>query len=237
MSSPEAEIALSPDHENAESDGEFVVSGDVPDVEVVEVFNAPEVIHLSPVLREAFRRLDRIDLETIFSKRAVVMKTVPPFLKGPYRSPMRIAMAEATCDEHVRRSRGWKLILLLPRMLLCRKARGGLISREAFCRRDSANLPRASGSPSSSSRKMFRRLPVVRWFEGGAAQVMTLSGEQPGPTFLFRWVSCHRAGLHWKRRKSLQDRKVRCSSCRNRSGATSTKGTHSSTFVGAQSAR
>ena len=59
MSSPEAD-------EDAESDGESVVSGDVPDVEIVEEFHAPEV-HLSPVLREAFRRLDRIDLETIFS--------------------------------------------------------------------------------------------------------------------------------------------------------------------------
>ena len=134
MSSPEEErgfIGLWPDQENAGSDGASVVSGEAPDVEVVETFNVPAVIQ-SPVLREALRRLDRIDLKPIFSKRAVVMKTVPPILKGPYRSAMHTAMIEATCDEHVRRSRGWKLSLLLPRMLLCRKPRGGSISREAL---------------------------------------------------------------------------------------------------------
>ena len=84
MSSPDEErgfVGLWPDQENAESDGESVVSGEAPDVEVLETFNVPAVIQLSPVLREALRRLDRIDLETIFSKRAVVMKTVPPLLK------------------------------------------------------------------------------------------------------------------------------------------------------------
>ena len=45
---------------------------------------------------------------------------------------MYIAMTEATCDEHVRTCRGWKLFLILPRMLLSRKPRGGSISREAL---------------------------------------------------------------------------------------------------------
>ena len=44
---------------------------------------------------------------------------------------------------------------------------------------------------------------------------MTRSGEQPGLKFLFRWASCHQAGLHWKRRKLLQVRKTRCSSLQN----------------------
>ena len=48
-------------------------------------------------------------------------------------------------------------------------------------------------------------------------QGMTRSGEQPGPKFLFRWVSCHQ-GLHWKRRKLFQVRKPHCSSCRIQSG-------------------
>ena len=45
---------------------------------------------------------------------------------------MHIAMTEATCDEHVRRFRGWKLFLILPLMLLCRKPHEGTISREAL---------------------------------------------------------------------------------------------------------
>ena len=131
MSSPEERLFIGLD-QDGESDGAFVVSGEAPDVEVVETFDVPVVIQLSPVLREVLRRLDRINLETIFSKRAVVVKTVPHFLKGPRRSAMHIAMTDATCDEHVRRSRGWKLFLLLPRMLLSRKPRGGSISREAL---------------------------------------------------------------------------------------------------------
>ena len=87
MSSTEEEPGLWPEQENPESDGESVVSGVVPEVEPLDTINVPEVYQLSPGLREAFRRLDRIDLETIFSKRAVVMKTVPLFLKVQCASP------------------------------------------------------------------------------------------------------------------------------------------------------
>ena len=82
-SSPDEErgfIGLWPDQENAESDGESVVSGEAPDVEVLETFNVPAAIQLSPILRAVLRWLDRIDLKTIFSKRVVVMKTVPPLI-------------------------------------------------------------------------------------------------------------------------------------------------------------
>ena len=82
-SSPDEErgfIGLWPDQQNAESDGESVVSGDAPDVEVLETFNVPAAIQLSPILRAVLGRLDRIDLKTILSKRAVVMKTVPLFI-------------------------------------------------------------------------------------------------------------------------------------------------------------
>ena len=69
MSSPEERgfIGLWPD-QDGESDGASVVSGEAPDVEVVETFDVPAVIQLSPVLREALRRLDRIDLETFLQE-------------------------------------------------------------------------------------------------------------------------------------------------------------------------
>ena len=70
-----------------------------------------------------------------------------------------------------------------PRMLLCRKPRGGSISREALQTRF-RQFAEASGSLSSSSREMFQKLPAVRWCaEGGAVPGMTRSGEQPGPKF------------------------------------------------------
>ena len=58
-------------------------------------------------------------------RRAVVMKTVPKFLRGPHRSAMRLAMEEALHENDHRRERGWKLFFLLPRLLLFRPARGG----------------------------------------------------------------------------------------------------------------
>ena len=60
MSSPEERGFVGLD-QDGESDGASVVSGEAPDVEVVETFDVPAVIQLSPVLREALRRLDRID--------------------------------------------------------------------------------------------------------------------------------------------------------------------------------
>ena len=72
-------------------------------------------------------------LRTVFQRRAVVMRTVPPFFRGPFRNALRVAMDEAiggieVLDE-LRQERAWKLFLLLPRMLLQRPGRGGLVPR------------------------------------------------------------------------------------------------------------
>ena len=48
---------------------------------------------------------------------------------------MRIALsAGATLSDEVRQTRGWKLLLLLPRMLLFRPPRGGLIPPSTIVR-------------------------------------------------------------------------------------------------------
>ena len=70
------------------------------------------------------------DVERIFLRRAIVMRTVPICLRGRYKAAMRVALVEATSEAHVLRARGWKLFLLLPRMLLSRPPRGGLASQE-----------------------------------------------------------------------------------------------------------
>ena len=57
------------------------------------------------------------------------MKSVPHFLRVPYRSAMRLAMEEATQSNPVRSERGWRLFLLLPRLLLFRPPRGGNIHK------------------------------------------------------------------------------------------------------------
>ena len=46
-------------------------------------------------LRAALTELDGADLPHKFVRRAAIMKSVPHFLRGPYRSAMRLAMEEA----------------------------------------------------------------------------------------------------------------------------------------------
>ena len=99
-----------------------------PDVEVIEP-------RLTPAIRAAFAELDGFDLRAEFNKRASVMKTVPHFLRGSYRSAMRLAMEEATHPNVARQERGWRLFLLLPRLLLHRPPRGGNIEKRKLARR------------------------------------------------------------------------------------------------------
>ena len=71
--------------------------------------------------------MDDVDVEDIFRKRGVVMKSIPFCLRGPHRVALRVALTESVAADLVRRGRGWKLFLLMPRMFLSRKARGGLV--------------------------------------------------------------------------------------------------------------
>ena len=87
------------------------------------------------VLREAFLELDLLSLPDHVKKRACIMKNVPRFLKGPFRNALRVALEEATSEQACRQERGWKLFILLPRMLLHRQPRGGLIPKEKLVQR------------------------------------------------------------------------------------------------------
>ena len=93
-----------------------------------------EEVQLGRVLREALRSLDGVDVGHLFSMRAVLMKSPPAFVKGAYRAGLRIALKEIIQGiergDEVRSWRGWKLFLLVPRMLLFRPPRGGLIPKQ-----------------------------------------------------------------------------------------------------------
>ena len=84
-------------------------------------------------ISHGLQSLDGVDLKTMFSRRGVVMKSVPKFLQGAWRAALRIALEEVSTGRQVgdivRQMRAWKLFLLLPRMLLHRKARGGAIPK------------------------------------------------------------------------------------------------------------
>ena len=72
-------------------------------------------------------------LETIFRRRPIIMRSVPTFLKGVFRGPLVFAMDEALAGlaalDEPRQERAWKLFMLLPRLLLHRPSRGGLVKK------------------------------------------------------------------------------------------------------------
>ena len=74
------------------------------------------------------------DVVHFFSVRAVVMKSPPKFVRGAYNAAMRFALQEIEAgfqsQNEEKQSRGWKLFLLLPRILLFRPHRGGLIPKQ-----------------------------------------------------------------------------------------------------------
>ena len=101
---------------------------------VVETTDEPEVVASFPgniTLRMALVTLD--DPCAVFRQRAAVMKSVPHVLRGHFGNALKLALEEATwrnCqDDEVRHERRWKLIMLLPRMLLHRPPCGGSIPR------------------------------------------------------------------------------------------------------------
>ena len=93
----------------------------------------------SPALQAGFRWLATVDLEAVFRGRAVKMKSVPVFMQGAYRSAMRVAMSEIDAGrsnvDRTRSAAGWRLFMLLPRLLLFRPSRGGLVPKSRLSQR------------------------------------------------------------------------------------------------------
>ena len=89
----------------------------------------------SPEIRAAFVFLDTIDLRTTFARRASVMKSIPHWLKGPFRNALKLAMEEAICPGVFHQERGWKLFLLIPRLLLHRPPRGEPVPKSKLVQR------------------------------------------------------------------------------------------------------
>ena len=107
------------------------------------------------------------------------MKSIPRFLRGPYRTAMRVALGEINVDDAVRQERGWKLFLLLPRMLLHRAPRGGTIPKAKLLGRfDLFNAgawldlleASAQGEPTgcSSSPPQESKIRTTNWRRGSA---------------------------------------------------------------------
>ena len=75
--------------------------------------------------------LDLVDLVHVFEVKAMVMRSIPQFMRGVFRGAMKVGFHEITKGRAANNiqveSQGWKLFMLLPRLLLYKPSRGGLI--------------------------------------------------------------------------------------------------------------
>ena len=55
--------------------------------------------------------LNAVNFKDFFHRRAIVMKSVPRFLRGPFQSVLRIALQEALSPDVARRERGWEVVV------------------------------------------------------------------------------------------------------------------------------
>ena len=82
----------------------------------------------------SFGLLDEVCLKDEFNCRAHVVRVVLFVVTKAFRGAMRLVFEEILegheVNSNTRMSRGWKLLMLLPRMLLHRPSRGGRISRK-----------------------------------------------------------------------------------------------------------
>ena len=83
--------------------------------------------------QSGFIVLDTVNVREVIAVRACVLKVPPVFLRGAYKSAMRLALQEIVSgmetQNQLRISRGWKLFTLLPRILLFRPTRGGKVPK------------------------------------------------------------------------------------------------------------
>ena len=112
------------------------------------------------------KRLDFVDQRDTFRVRDHVMKIAPGFLTGPYRSAMWLAMRKASTAfsnrSELQSVRAWKLLLLLPRMLLRKPSRVCSVSKGKFQERFDAFARGDWGSLLSQSEEAAKSAAAIR---------------------------------------------------------------------------
>ena len=151
----EAGVDVDPLDEDGLADAASAVSEDVEASAPVEPDPPVREVAITPAVRAALAWLDQVDLVEVFKPRASVMKSVPKFLCGAFRIALRTALQEAVLGgdvgDEVRQTRGWKLLLLLPRMLLSKAPHGGTIGKDKLVQRFQLFAEGRSCSDSASS--------------------------------------------------------------------------------------
>ena len=125
----EGQVSSHDSEETESAPFDFEDGSEVSGYEDVEVLTGPDpevvVGGLTTAIRAASAELDHVDLMAEFSRRAIVMKTIPHSLRGPFHNALRGAMDEALQVNQLRSERDSKLFMLLPRLLFLRPPRGG----------------------------------------------------------------------------------------------------------------
>ena len=109
----------------------------LPKVEVCSesqfVFVRAPAVRPSSRTQSGFIALDTVNVRKVIAVRTCLTKVPPAFLRGAHKSVMRLALQEIVSgmeiQNQLRISKGWKLFILLPRILLFRPARGGKVPR------------------------------------------------------------------------------------------------------------
>ena len=121
-----------PNDSEREDAGSEAASDDLPPAELEP--DPPLMRPSAAAMRAGLPQLDMVDLSQVFARRAAVMKGVPRFLWGSFRIALKLALEEiaagSVANDRLRQERGWKLFLVLPRMLLHRPPRGGLLGKD-----------------------------------------------------------------------------------------------------------
>ena len=127
-------------------------------------------VPMARAMASGLQSLDVVDLVQVFEVKARVMRSIPKFMRGVFRGAMKVGLLEITkgkaANNVIVESRGWKLFMLLPRLLLSRQPRGGLVPKgrlkervQKFCAGEWISLLEASldGALAGQSAQAKRR--------------------------------------------------------------------------------
>ena len=161
----------------------------------------PEVIStrgLSPAIRAAMEELDGIDLSMEFSRKAVVMKSVPHFLRGPYRSDEvghRGGHPAKSSQERERVASFPFVATALVVQTSKRREHTRASWRNVFRLSRRVSGRRCSGK-ADSMRKRHQQLSTGN--AGDNIRITIWTDGQHALRVWSSWVSCPQGGRHWK---------------------------------------
>ena len=111
-----------------------------PDSEPERSQTAPAIASPLAMSRQAWESLDSISVQDEFQTPVPSLQAVPHFLVEPVKKALKLALrgiVEPNPAAAITAERSWKLLLLIPRMLLGRPAQTGAIGKRALRQRAS----------------------------------------------------------------------------------------------------